>query len=158
MKRRNLLAVALLTTAVAFVGCKDNKKDNETQTQSEVVTEEGNQEAQEVVDMHTSENSLDWAGTYQGVIPCADCPGIETTIVLNEDGTFTKVTVYQDKKDGKFEDKGTFTWDKTGSIVTLKVGDDATQYQVREGSLLMLDTEGKEITGELADKYYLQQK
>ncbi|HSH50375.1 MAG TPA: copper resistance protein NlpE N-terminal domain-containing protein, partial [Bacteroidales bacterium] len=29
-------------------------------------------------DMHTSEISLDWQGTYKGVLPCADCPGIET--------------------------------------------------------------------------------
>ena len=25
-------------------------------------------------DMHNSRNSLDWAGTYEGVLACADCP------------------------------------------------------------------------------------
>ncbi len=32
--------------------------------------------------------SLDWAGTYQGILPCADCPGIKTQLVLNSDMTY----------------------------------------------------------------------
>ena len=26
-------------------------------------------------DLHSSQNALDWAGVYEGVLPCADCPG-----------------------------------------------------------------------------------
>jgi len=37
---------------------------------------------------HTSANSLDWAGVYRGVLPCADCPGIETTLRLATDSTY----------------------------------------------------------------------
>ena len=29
-----------------------------------------------VIDDHNSQNSLDWSGTYKGIIPCADCEGI----------------------------------------------------------------------------------
>ena len=32
----------------------------------------------EVTDIHNAENSLDYEGTYKGVFPAADCPGIET--------------------------------------------------------------------------------
>ena len=31
---------------------------------------------------HNSRNALDWAGTYEGVLPCADCPGIQTRLSL----------------------------------------------------------------------------
>ncbi|WP_438946633.1 copper resistance protein NlpE N-terminal domain-containing protein, partial [Sediminibacterium sp.] len=27
---------------------------------------------------HEAQNSLDWQGSYSGVLPCASCPGIET--------------------------------------------------------------------------------
>nr|WP_250850238.1 copper resistance protein NlpE N-terminal domain-containing protein [Acinetobacter sp. ANC 5378] len=30
----------------------------------------------------TVETSLDWAGEYKGVFPCADCEGIETDLEL----------------------------------------------------------------------------
>ena len=34
---------------------------------------------------HNSQNSLDWEGVYKGILPCADCDGIETEIVINSD-------------------------------------------------------------------------
>ncbi|MTG98624.1 copper resistance protein NlpE [Myroides sp. BIT-d1] len=155
MKKRNLVAMATLALAISFVSCKNDKK---TETETPAV-EQSTETKKEVVDEHTSQNSLDWSGTYQGVVPCADCPGIDTTIVLNEDGTFTRVLVYQDKADGKFEDKGTFAWDAAGSVITLKVDDkEETKYQVREGALAQLDQEGKAIEGELAEKYLLAKK
>ena len=43
----------------------------------------------EVTDIHNAENSLDYEGTYKGVFPAADCPGIETTLTLNPDKTFS---------------------------------------------------------------------
>ena len=36
----------------------------------------------EVTDIHNAENSLDYEGTYKGVFPAADCPGIETGNLL----------------------------------------------------------------------------
>ena len=42
----------------------------------------------EVTDIHNAENSLDYEGTYKGVFPAADCPGIETTLTLNPDKTY----------------------------------------------------------------------
>ena len=44
---------------------------------------------------HTAKNSLSWGGVYQGVLPCADCEGIKTTLVLNYDGTFSLSEEYK---------------------------------------------------------------
>ena len=38
-----------------------------------------------MADIHNAETSLDYEGTYKGVLPAADCPGIETTLILNPD-------------------------------------------------------------------------
>ena len=43
---------------------------------------------------HNSRNSLDFAGVYEGVLPCADCPGIQTRLTLNRDVSYELSTLY----------------------------------------------------------------
>ena len=108
-------------------------------------------------DAHTSRNSLDWAGTYSGVLPCASCPGIETLITLHEDGTFERSLLYIDEQPVAQTDSGTFTWSDSGGAITLNAGDaEAQQYQVGENALFHLDRNGERITGDLASQYVLQ--
>ncbi|MGK6352994.1 copper resistance protein NlpE N-terminal domain-containing protein [Parapedobacter sp. DT-150] len=102
---------------------------------------------------HNSRNSVDWSGTYQGTLPCADCPGIRYNLTLNEDSSYQLQTQYLDKGDSVFTDSGTFTWNDAGSQITLPERDE--KFQVGEGRLLHLDMEGKRITGELAEQYVL---
>ena len=47
------------------------------------------------VDLHTRQNSLDWAGVYEGVLPCANCPGVRTRLTLQRDGSYQLVTQIQ---------------------------------------------------------------
>jgi len=109
------------------------------------------------VDMHNAENSLDWAGIYKGITPCADCEGIETEVTLNMDMTFIIKTKYKGKSDKVFEEKGTFKWDKSGSKISLEgLKDRSNQFFVGENTLTQLDLEGKKITGALAENYILK--
>ena len=101
---------------------------------------------------HTSRNALDWAGAYRGVLPCADCQGIETVVILRFDGTFTKHFKYLGRGDEVFSKEGRFTWNAAGSIVTL-AGD--AQYQVGENHLTRLARDGSRVAGALADRYVL---
>ncbi len=106
----------------------------------------------------SSRLSVDWAGTYSGVVPCASCPGIETTITLNDDETFQRSMRYIDESPIPVTDSGTFTWNDAGSIVTLNAEDGKAQdYQVGEHRLFMLDQQGHRIDGELAAQYTLHQ-
>ena len=105
-----------------------------------------------------SRTSVDWDGTYFGVVPCADCPGIETRITLNKDGTYQISWKYQDKGDEVFQNAGSFQWDDKGGVITLGNFDKdffPNQYRVGENRLFQLDKEGNRITGELAEKYIL---
>lgn len=105
----------------------------------------------------TSENALDWAGTYEATVPCADCPGIKTSITLNNDKTFSITEEYLDRN-SKNQDKGTFAWDATGSMITLKGKSANYKYKVGENILIQLDMEGKEIDGPNKDLYIFKKK
>lgn len=104
-----------------------------------------------------SQNSLDWNGTYEATVPCADCPGIKTTLTLNKDKTFSITEEYIDRK-SKNEDKGTFVWDATGSIITLNGKSAKYKYKVGENKLIQLDLEGKAIDGPNKDLYVFKKK
>lgn len=105
----------------------------------------------------TSENALDWNGTYEATVPCADCPGIKTSLTLNNDKTFSITEEYIDRN-SKNQDKGSFTWDTTGSIITLKGKTANYKYKVGENILIQLDMEGKEIDGPNKDLYVFKKK
>ena len=156
MKNTNLLLTAAVATLLAVTSCGEKKKDSEkvisaktdslNSTVGSVTSEMGD----------TTENSVDWNGIYKGDLPCADCEGIATTIELKSDNTFVQKNEYKGKgKDNTFEEKGSFEWDKYGSIITLKLKDGVQKYKVAEGYIIQLDQNGKEITGELAKKYIL---
>lgn len=104
----------------------------------------------------SSAASLDWEGLYRGVVPCADCEGIETTIVLQRQGSYRLSASYMGKSLAPFEQQGRFAWDPAGGIVILDgLRDRPNRYLVGENHLVQLDMEGRRITGPLADRYRL---
>jgi uncharacterized lipoprotein NlpE involved in copper resistance len=105
-----------------------------------------------------SKNSLDWAGVYKGITPCANCEGIETELSLNADFSFELQTKYLGKGDEKLHSiKGKFTWNFDGSTVLLEnLEDRPSQYKVGENQLIQLDMKGQVIKGDLASNYVLK--
>jgi uncharacterized lipoprotein NlpE involved in copper resistance len=93
-------------------------------------------------DMHNSRNALDWAGTYEGVLPCADCPGIQTRVMLMADGQFELSTRYIDRQTTPTTTRGRFAWNAAGSDITLGADSAAPRFRVGEGRLLQLDRDG----------------
>ncbi len=106
-------------------------------------------------DQHSSQSSLDYDGIYRGTLPCADCSGIKTTVYLMRDGSYKMLQEYMDKGDKPFESTGKFSWDKTGSIITINDNGQKTIFKVGENTLTQLDQDGKAITGQLARNYIL---
>lgn len=150
---KNILFLCLIASLKTLSACSNTQES--TDSQEEVTVEEMKQ--------YTSDNSatsLDWNGTYKGTVPCASCEGIETTLTLNTDLTYKIVTNYLGRNDAlEQENTGYFTWDETGSIITLeKVAQGPTRYKVGENRIWQLDMEGNMITGELADHYILTKK
>lgn len=177
----------LTTLALVLAGCDSSEQATKTpEPQKETMTEVAPQVAEPQADSlaelppqvtesvttesapvvtseadtaHNAANSLDWQGTYTGTIPCADCSGIQTSLTLNDDQTYTLNEVYKDKKDGNFSSTGKFTWDENGSVITLTSDSDTPRhFFVAENQLIMLDTEGKRIEGELEAQYHLKKQ
>src|SRR5215469_14648611 len=93
-------------------------------------------------DMHNSRNSLDWAGTYEGVLPCADCPGTKVRLTLNYDGSYGLVTHAQGSQNAEKSVSGVFTWQPSGNAITLDERGGRQQFSVGEGRLTVLRPEG----------------
>ncbi|WP_086946511.1 copper resistance protein NlpE [Sphingobacterium sp. JB170] len=106
---------------------------------------------------HTSQNSLDWAGTYETTLPCADCPGIKSIITLNSDETFAISNEYLERNTIN-KDNGKFMWHDNGSIVHLRADETNVQLKVGENKLIQLDADGNVIDGELADMYIYEKQ
>lgn len=109
-------------------------------------------------DMHTSQLAIDVAGTYTGVLPCASCEGIETTVTLT-DSTYNLTMVYLGEDDpNTFKESGTYSWNEDGSTITLNDEKEPSQYFVGENVLIRLNENGERVTGELAEFYRLEKK
>ncbi|MPR32971.1 copper resistance protein NlpE [Salmonirosea aquatica] len=102
-------------------------------------------------------DSADYAGTYTGVLPCADCEGIQTEITLHTDKSFIKKTTYLGKKESAvFEKKGTYAWDVSSRTIELKGIEGPNRYTVGENTLTQLDMSGKKVEGSMANLYVLK--
>lgn len=109
---------------------------------------------------HNAKNSLDYIGMYQGVVPCADCEGIETLLTLEDETNYVLKTNYLGKKKNSTNEfRGIYSWNEAGNTIILSNIENApNQYFVGENYLKQLDMDGNKIEGELAEKYVLQKK
>lgn len=126
-----------------LTSCGNASRPNSTATDTDTTA----------IDIHNAENSLDYQGTYKGVLPAADCPGIETTLTLTKSKIFTLHSKYLERN-AAFEEKGTYAVDD--NILTLKADNgEFSYYKIEENRLRMLTLEKKEVTGDLAEYYLL---
>ena len=64
-------------------------------------------------------DSKDFAGTFSGTLPCADCPGIDETLELNPDGSFTLTDVYRDRPSATHAISGSWNSEEKDTRVRL---------------------------------------
>ena len=143
--KKNLLLLLILV--LALVSCGGQKKQ-------EVVAEEVVTEVEAFDDGHYAENSLDYWGVYKGVLPAADCPGIETTLTINEDNTFSLLSVYIDR-DTSFDEKGTYTLEKGYMTLTFDGDEEVQYYFIGEDTATRLTSDKEFVESELAEHYVL---
>ena len=105
---------------------------------------------------HTASTHIDVAGTYAGVLPCADCQGIETTLILQADKQYILERKYLGKSDKAFSASGAWQW-INGNVIRLSSAQSTpTLVQVSENKVMMLDAGGSHISGNMADQYILK--
>ncbi|PTL80901.1 copper resistance protein NlpE [Vitiosangium sp. GDMCC 1.1324] len=95
---------------------------------------------------------------YEGVLPCADCSGIQTELLLLADGSYVLRESYQGKGDNTFESRGRYNMtsgtqaDPNATVYQLTPAEGEDRYFVatQEGQeLRMLDRNKQEIRSQL---------
>lgn len=93
---------------------------------------------------------------YFGVIPCADCPGINYTLILKQDGTYTESMIYQERNDDKpFVTEGTWKTNTKDSrkLLALTPDEEGAQTslleQVSAEEIRLLDGDGNPLPPQL---------
>lgn len=88
-----------------------------------------------------------FAGTFSGTLPCADCPGLDTSLQISDDGTFTLTETRQDR--GATETRGTWAVDADGKRLLLdpdtKETPDRHYELVSNAEIRALDPDGNPI-------------
>ena len=159
MTYRSLIAATLCAVALTLAGCKPSGSDTapadpasaettaapaagEKNAPTDVLKEVDNSPAPEGLDVRA------FAGSFNGTLPCADCPGIDSTIELKGDGSYAVHDVYQER-DARFDTTGTWTVEEAGKRIRLdpnsKDEQDRLYEVVSNDELRMLDIEGKAI-------------
>ena len=153
MKKKLVLTAAVI--AALSVGSCNSKKTNK-------------QEADQDSLSYTEKDSLESnafvldsiAGTYEGTLPAADCPGIKTVLTLNADSTYQYSADYIERKDGHDEASGIFKMLANGVVeITRPSSGEKSYYKVKDAqSLIMTDSLGTEPEGAMAKHYVLTKK
>lgn len=155
------MKTALTICAIALIPFSCQKKISETLKKETAIRDSGpaarHTGSTTIASGDTSQNALDWAGTYETTVPCADCPGIKTTLTLHNNNTFRITEEYLEKNTTN-QDQGTFTWNKQGNTIALHGKNVTYKYKVGENKLIQLDLKGNEITGQFQDRFIYQKK
>ena len=91
------MKIIFLWTAclIAITGCDSPKNHHSRIESGETKTEK-------------QLENLNFYGTYEGILPAADCEGIRTALTLNNDNTYVLRSEYIGEKDAIFESKGSY--------------------------------------------------
>jgi copper homeostasis protein (lipoprotein) len=139
--QKNLFFIAIV--AITFPSCINNQGNNSKQIQK--------------TDIHSAQNSIDWEGTYSGVLPCADCEGIETELKLDSNLTYVLISQYLGVVNVMPDTlKGKFYWQ--GNIIKLngiQKNERPNSFKVEENQVRHLDMGDNVIKGSLEQKYIL---
>ncbi|MFN8153460.1 MAG: copper resistance protein NlpE [Bacteroidia bacterium] len=144
MKITTYLLLALL--AVSLTTSCNRSTGNATITVDTLVTDEAETEAL------LNSMSID----FEGVLPCADCPGIATLLHLNKDSmTYFLTEIYKGKADSVFMRSGSYRLmtgiDSTTSILEISgVKEAGPRYYELSGDtvLYVLDKDARRTQGD----------
>lgn len=92
---------------------------------------------------------------YTGMMPCADCPGIEMHLLIEEDG-FTELSWYRDRSPDPFKTEGYWVL-KSDTLSLYSNDDELLKTFLYDGETVkLLDHNQRQITGDLSENYILE--
>jgi hypothetical protein len=85
------------------------------------------------------------SGTYEGTLPAADAPGLQTLITFNSGSTFHMEETFLEKDVEPRITDG--TWVLNGDIIIFTAGDYQFEYKIISEKEIRWAPDGEEITG-----------
>ena len=110
---KNILLSSCIVSAVALSACSGPTETTSSPAPS------SNTQASMSANPAPNTNNLNWVGDYKGVLPCADCNGIETELELKADNSYELSEEYLGKNNQEAKYKGEFSFDASNKIITL---------------------------------------
>ena len=95
--------------------------------------------------VENARQTVQWPGTYQGILPCASCEGVATMIVLNPDMTYTTRTRMLGIDDKDRTGEGRFEWLPDNSHIAIDSEGQRKIFRVQNDHLEMRMPNGDAI-------------
>ncbi len=127
-----------LVTAIFLLACH-SRSEMEINPQGQPV--ESIEMPEAPPDHHTAFDSLDWAGVYHGIVPCASCPGIDTWLIIGNEGQNTNFSLFEsylENNGAVFETRGIATWAQNGTLLDLGEAAEHRRVFIGEGHVTFL--------------------
>jgi uncharacterized membrane protein len=140
------LTCLLIFYSLLLYAC-NNATDNRTTANDSVKTEP----------VAIDSVALKATGIYGGFVPCADCEGIITYLLLNPDMSYRMEETYYKKDDKVVTSNGTWKMEN-GKIVLYDNKQVKLSFLPDGDKVWQLDSEGNRISGNLGDKYVLNKQ
>jgi uncharacterized lipoprotein NlpE involved in copper resistance len=135
----------LLCTALTLTAC--------SKPQEQPASPSSTSEAQPTTtqNLPANANDLTWVGDYKGVLPCADCEGIETELELKANNTYELSEEYLGRQRDEFKSKGSFSFDPDQSnVITLDEAGQKRKFWIGENFVELRDLQtGKALETKL---------
>ncbi|MFV0470448.1 MAG: copper resistance protein NlpE [Paludibacteraceae bacterium] len=144
MKIRILYIFILIIALGSCIKNHDNKEKGSNNTASDSIIATGNEGIEKE----------QWVGDYRGLLPCADCQGIDMLLSLNEDTTYFLKMEYIGKGE-PFVDKGFFEWNSDRTKIVIESEEGKQEFLIGDAALTMLNSKGKIDKGELETSFVL---
>ena len=93
-------------------------------------------------------------GIWLGMLPCADCEGIDYQINFKNDYTFKQKSVYKGKSEEIFIDEGRWGF-VSDSVIAVSGNEDYKMFLIQQDHLVMLDQDGNKIESSFEERYHL---
>lgn len=137
-RRIIILLIILLGLFIAFMGLKAYKRPSPPPSSS--------------FSEPSPIESRNLTGVYKGTLPCADCPGIDETLIIAgtkpDTGTFILEDIYQEKSVAPFQSQGNWQLVSDNIIKITPTGKNSnpSYFEIQlNGDLLMLDSNMQKI-------------
>ena len=112
--KMKILNIFLTILLLNFYACKQQKATISSDTSTSNLYKANTNLTQDA-----TINSIDWEGTYRGIITCSDCNGISTTLTLNKDSTYVLKEYHQGKPEKPKVFLGAFIFRDNGRSIEL---------------------------------------